>query len=72
MARRVKEVWGDSGLSEVDGVNSGGSLAPRRRGLGRHRYSQSGSPAPGRIAAPSPSASARGGVAGRDPGRGPE
>lgn len=69
MARRVKEVWGDSGLSEVD---PGGSLAPRRRGLGRHRYSQSGSPAPGRIAAPSPSASARAGVAGRDPGRGPE
>lgn len=35
MARRVKEVWGgDPGFSEVNGVNSGGSLAPRRRGQG--------------------------------------
>lgn len=53
---------------------------PRARGwasdleaeAGQGRYSQSGSPAPGRIAAPSPSASAQGGAAGRDPGLRPD
>lgn len=41
-------------------------------GWGSDQYSQSGSPAPGRIAAPSPSASARDGAAGKDPGLGTE
>lgn len=64
------------GLSKLNGRSVWskvrGLADTRRLELGRDLYSQSGSPALGRIAEPSPSASARGVAAGRDPGRGPE
>lgn len=55
------------------GVPQGrGRAADLEAEAGHGRYSQSGSPAPGRIAAPSPSASAQGRAAGRDPGLRPD
>lgn len=61
---------GSPSWTEASGVNSENSLTPG--GWGRDLYSQSGSPAPGRTAVPSPSASAQGVAAGRDPCRRPK